>query len=128
MAKNAYPYPTFMIDAETLSAVQRRHVDTLTVASKIFTDGLKAAARQQSDRMRTSVQRVVETAKQVSTDPVAFKPDEQLAEMKTAYLTALDDANTVTGLLLEAQAEAAKVMTQGILANVDDLMGAAKAA
>jgi len=128
MAKNAHTYPTFMIDTETLSAVQRRHVDTLTVASKIVTDGLKAAARQQNDRMRASAQRIVETAKQVSADPVAYKPDEQLAEMKAAYLTTLDDANTVTGLLLEAQAEAAKVMTQGILANVDDLMGATKAA
>ena len=128
MATKAYAYPMFMVDADTLSTVQRRHVDTLTVASKIVTDGLKAAARQQSERARASVQRLVESAKQMSSNPTTYKPDEQLAEMKAAYLTALDDANTVTGLLLEAQAEATKVMTQGILANVDDLMGAAKTA
>ena len=128
MAKTAYSYPTFMVDADTLAAVQRRNVDTLTVASKIVTDGLKAAAKRQSDQMQTTVKRFVDVAKQAASEPTTYQPKEQLAEMKATYLTALDDANTLAGLMLETQAEAAKVMTQGVLANVDDLMAAAKAA
>ncbi len=128
MAKPSYTYPTFMLDADTLAAVQRRNVDTLTIASKIVADGFKAAAKQQGDRMRATVERFVDIANQAAKEPSALKPNEQLAEMKAVYLTALDDANAVTGLVLETHAEAAKVMTQGVLANVGDLMGSTKTA
>lgn len=128
MSRTTSTYLPFMLYADTLVAVQRRNVDTLTVASKIVADGFKAAAKQQGDRMRTTVERFVEIANQAATEPTALKPDEHLAEMKAVYLTALDDANAVTGLVFETQAEATKVVTQGVLANVGDLMASAKMA
>lgn len=121
MNKDAFAFPPFGPDMDTLAAMQRRNLDTLSLAGRIVTDGLKAATKQQNDRLYASFQRLIDTGEQAKAK--TYRPNEQLLEMRAAFARALDDAGVIGGLLIETQTEAANVVTQGLLENVDDLVG-----
>lgn len=121
MNRDAFAFPPFVPDMDRFAAMQRRNLDTLSLAGRIVSDGLKAATKQQNDRLYASFQRMIDAGEQAKA--ATYRPNEQMQEMRAAFARALDDAGVIGGLLFETQTEAINVVTQGLLENVDDLVG-----
>ena len=128
MANDIVTYPMFPFNADALATLQRRHVDTLILAGRIVSDGLRAATKHQNERMQASVRQWLDAGRQAVAAPMPYWPADSLKDMRTAFQHSLEDANAIASLLLETHTEAARVVTQGVLTNVGDMMTPAKTA
>jgi phasin family protein len=130
MAKPATkPLPFPMLDADKMIAAQQRSLDALSSASQIVVDGVKAIAQRQNEMMQSSVDEWIATSQSaLSGKPTDFRPTDYIAKAKSAYEMAFSNAKELTEIAVKAQSEAVEVLTQCVMANIDDLKSLAKAA
>ncbi len=123
------PLPFPMLDADKMIAAQQRSLDALSSASQIVVDGVKAIAQRQNEMMQSSVDEWIATSQSaLSGKPTDFRPIDYVAKAKSAYETAFSNAKELTEIAIKAQSEAVEVLTQCVMANIDDLKSLAKAA
>ena len=121
--------PFMMVDTDKVMAAQQRNLDAFASAAQIVADGFKAIAQRQSEIMQSSVDELVSAGQGAfAGKPADFQPADQMVKAKTAYEAAVGNAKELGEIAIKAQTEAVDVLTKCVMANIDDLKTAAKAA
>jgi phasin family protein len=121
--------PFAMFDPDKLIAAQQRNIDALASASQILVDGAKAIAQRHGEIMQSSMDQLVAAGQEAFTaKPNEFKPADHVAQARSAYELAINNARELSEIVMKAQSEATAVLTKCAMANIDDLKSLAKAA
>lgn len=120
-------FPT--VDPDHLLAAQQRNVDAMTSAGQIMVDGAKAFALRQGEIMQATIEQWMASGQQAFVaKPVALKPADQLAEVKSTYEAAIANARELAEIAMRAQTDAMGVLSKCAAANLDDMKSLAKVA
>ncbi len=123
MARTA-PKLTFpKFDLESLFALQKANLDSLTQAQHVWVDAAQAILRLQHSWVQDVV-KGFEGAGQVDTQK---KPEAYLADAKANAEKAMAIAKQGIDLGLKAQNEVAQILTKRATANMDEIKGFAAA-
>jgi phasin family protein len=118
-AKNT-PFQT--VDADKVLAAQQRNIDAFANASQIVVDGAKVLAQRQSEMMQSQVDQWMAAGQgAMSFKAGEFVPADQITKVKSAYETAVSNAQEMTEIAMKAQSEATSVLTKCFMANIDDM-------
>ena len=120
MASYAFPAPKF--DADLFVALQKRNVEALTGATQIFADGMRTLAQRQAEIAQASLKQFMADSQAfLVSKPTEVKPGDVAAKVKTAYETALANAQELGNIVVKAQTEAMSVLNNAAMASFDDV-------
>ena len=123
-AKSFVPF-----DTETFVAAQQRNIDALASASQIVVDGVKTIAQRQGEMMQSSVDQLMSASQDVlSMKATDLQPADHFAKAKAQYEAAVNNAKELAEIAMKAQGEAVAVLSNCMMANLDDLKGMSKSA
>jgi len=119
-AGNPFPFP--MPNADAMIAAQQRNIDAWASAGQIMVDGAKALVQRQSEIMQASVDQWVSAGQNaMAFKTTEYKPADQVAKAKSAYESAIGHTKELTEIAMKAQGEAVAVLTQCVMANIDEM-------
>lgn len=128
MAKTANPFTEYdftkiwsefklpQFDVEAFVAAQQRNMEAVSAANKMAIEGLQTAAQRQFELVRETMEKGAEATQEFAK---LTKPEERLAQQakyaKAAFVTGMDNAREIAGIVTSAANEAADTMGKRIV-------------
>ena len=108
-------------DLETVLAVQRRNIETLTAANRVALEGAQAVARRNMEIVQSTLADFGESVKAIAaTDPQA-RAAAQDEMLKTTYARAVSNLRELSDLIQRSNAEAVDLINQRFTEALDEV-------
>lgn len=128
MAKTANPFAEYdftkiwgefkvpQFDVEAIIAAQQRNMEAVSTANKAAIEGLQTAAQRQFELVRETMEKSAEATQEFAK---LTKPEDRLAQQakyaKAAFVTSMDNAREIAGIVTAAANEAADTVGKRIV-------------
>lgn len=128
MAKTANPFAEYdftkfwgefklpQFDVEAFVAAQQRNMEVVSTANKMAIEGLQTAAQRQFELVRETMEKGAEATQEYAK---LTKPEDRLAQhakyAKAAFVTSMDNAREIAGIMTTAANEAADMVGKRIV-------------